>query len=307
VQTNVLIKEECILKNKNKSCPYKKLSVFYNTCLKTFGSHLVCKASHKRWRDNTHVCDQTCSDCAASPPRARSPAFAYPATNVTDISEVGRFSRTISRALQKKSVCERKRCCATCGLLVTDARHECNKVFSANCKEKRDACHLCYMRPLKDALPDASDKVVYVFYDFESTQNIQYSDKATIHVPHLVCVQRFCSQCEDAEDCGECVRCGQRVHSFWDDPVGDLLTCLCRPRPWANKIVAIANNAKAFDLHFILNRAIMLKWKPEQIMSGVNIMCMKMEHFVFLDSVSFFPCALRKLPEAFGLQASKSW
>ena len=41
MQTTVLIKEECILKNKNKSCPYKKLSVFYNSCLKTFGSHLV--------------------------------------------------------------------------------------------------------------------------------------------------------------------------------------------------------------------------------------------------------------------------
>ena len=41
MQTNVLIKEEYILKNKNKSCPYKKLSVFYNSCLKTFRSHLV--------------------------------------------------------------------------------------------------------------------------------------------------------------------------------------------------------------------------------------------------------------------------
>jgi len=29
-------------KNKNKSFPYKKLSVFYNSCLQTFGSHLVC-------------------------------------------------------------------------------------------------------------------------------------------------------------------------------------------------------------------------------------------------------------------------
>jgi len=29
------------LKNKNKLYPYKKLSVFYNSCLKTFGSHLV--------------------------------------------------------------------------------------------------------------------------------------------------------------------------------------------------------------------------------------------------------------------------
>jgi len=35
-------------------------------------------------------------------------------------------------------------------------------------------------------------------------------------------------------------------------------------------------------------------------------MCMKMEHLVFLDSVSYLPCSLRKMPEAFGLTASKS-
>jgi hypothetical protein len=48
VQTNVLIKEEItsILKNKNKSYPYKKLSVFYNSRLKTFGAHLVCWLLH---------------------------------------------------------------------------------------------------------------------------------------------------------------------------------------------------------------------------------------------------------------------
>jgi hypothetical protein len=39
--THVLIKEECILKNKNNLCPYKMLSVFYNSCLKAFGSNFV--------------------------------------------------------------------------------------------------------------------------------------------------------------------------------------------------------------------------------------------------------------------------
>jgi len=34
---------------------------------------------------------------------------------------------------------------------------------------------------------------------------------------------------------------------------------------------------------------------------------MKMVHLVFLDSVSFLPCSLRKLPETFGLTDSKSW
>jgi len=162
------------------------------------------------------------------------------------------------------------------------------------------------MKPLNDVLPDASDKVLYVFYDFEATQNTKYSDKATLQVPDQVCVQQFCSQCEDAEDCEECVRCGERKHLFWEDPLGDTLTYPCKTRLWANKIVAIAYNAKAFDLHFILNRAVMLKWKPELIMSGLKIMCMKMEHLVLLDSVSFLPCALRKLPEAFGMSASKS-
>ena len=42
------------------------------------------------------------------------------------------------------------------------------------------------------------------------------------------------------------------------------------------------------------------------IMNGLKIMCMKMQHLVFLDSVSFLPFPLRKLPGAFGLTASKS-
>ena len=39
------------------------------------------------------------------------------------------------------------------------------------------------MRPLKDALPPASDKVLYVFYDYETTQNTVYTDEAELHVP----------------------------------------------------------------------------------------------------------------------------
>ena len=57
----------------------------------------------------------------------------------------------------------------------------------------------------------------------------------------------------------------------------------------ANKIMAIGHNAKAFDLHFILYSAIMLKWKPDFIMEGLKVISMKMEHLIFLDSVSILP------------------
>jgi len=99
----------------------------------------------------------------------------------------------------KKSVCERKRC-AKCGWIVTHENHECNKRLCDNCKENKEIGRLCYMRPLKDALPPAADKVLYVFYDFETTQNTEYTDAAKLHVPNLVCVQQFCSRCEDEED-----------------------------------------------------------------------------------------------------------
>jgi len=72
-------------------------------------------------------------------------------------------------------------------------------------------------------------------------------------------------------------------------------------------IVAFAHNAKAFDLYFILNWAILLKWKTELIMNDLILMCLRLEHLVVLDRVSFLPCSLLMLPEAFGLSASKSW
>ena len=39
-----------------------------------------------------------------------------------------------------------------------------------------------------------------------------------------------------------CVRCGVRRHSFWTDPVGELITYLCETRLWADRIVCIARN-----------------------------------------------------------------
>ena len=61
------------------------------------------------------------------------------------------------------------------------------------------------MRPLKDAFHPAGDKVLYVFYDFETSQITDNADEAKLHVPNLVCVQQFCSRCEDAEDARDCV------------------------------------------------------------------------------------------------------
>jgi hypothetical protein len=69
--------------------------------------------------------------------------------------------------------------------------------FVKNCIQKNEG-HLYYMRQLQNGLP-AGDKVLYVFYVFETTQSQRYSDR-TLHVTNLVSVQQFCLWCDDFEN-----------------------------------------------------------------------------------------------------------
>jgi hypothetical protein len=80
-----------------------------------------------------------------------------------------------------------------------------------------------------------------------------------------------------------------------------MLSHLCEPRPWVKQIVAIAHNAKAFNLQFILDRAVFLKWRPELIMNGQKIMCMTVEYIKIIDSISYLHFPLRKFVSAFNL------
>jgi hypothetical protein len=165
--------------------------------------------------------------------------------------------------LREKTVCEQKRNCPKCGLLLSRKQNECFKTYCENCMANKEVGHLCCMKPLKNELP-RSDDVLSVFCDFETTEDTKFTDTATQHVPNLVCLQQFCTQCEKQPDINvDCLRCGKRQHAFFEDPVADVLTYFCKPRPCCNKVLAIAHNAKAFDSHFILNRAALLKWRTQ--------------------------------------------
>jgi hypothetical protein len=42
----------------------------------------------------------------------------------------------------------------------------------------------------------SSDKVLYAFYDFETTQNTKLTESSTVHVPNKAYLQQFCTLCE---------------------------------------------------------------------------------------------------------------
>jgi len=130
----------------------------------------VCKLCNRICRsDITHVCNLTCRDCMTNPPCAFS-EFRIPCDECNRHFRSRTVSPTISSAPQReKPYANVKHFCATCGAVVSRENHECNKRFCQNCGQNREAGHLCYMRTLKGELPTDGSKVLYVFYDFETT------------------------------------------------------------------------------------------------------------------------------------------
>ena len=64
-------------------------------------------------------------------------------------------------------------------------------------------------------VPVSSEDVLYVFYDFETTQFTKCSVKSNEHVPILVCLQQFSSKCLIISNIKQdFIQCGKRVHSF---------------------------------------------------------------------------------------------
>ena len=90
----------------------------------------VCKGCSKAGkRDIAHVSDQTCSNCMVSPPCAFA-EFRIPCDDCHGhFRNVACFAKHRRRTSNRKSVCERKRCCDTCGWLVMHEKHECYKRF----------------------------------------------------------------------------------------------------------------------------------------------------------------------------------
>jgi len=186
----------------------------------------ICEACNQSCRSGvTHRCREKCTDSMSTPPCVCTDVrIPCEECNRTFRSQACFDKHKTNKLKKDKTVCEQNRNCAKCnGLLDPTRKHECFKSFCDNCQKNREYGHLCY----SEQLPK-SDDVLFVFYDFETTQDTRISDSATLNVPNLVCLQQFCSQCEMQADIDtDCEGCGRRRHSFWEDPVGDLLSHLC--------------------------------------------------------------------------------
>ena len=150
------------------------------------------------------------------------------------------------------------------------------------------------------------------------------------HVVNYIVCQSQCDNCKDKpieEPCGDCgTRCKQcdmfeskTERIFARDPCKD---CGKRQtvfntieqfgefifKEYHCKATVISHNGGKYDEYFLLDYALKNSIIPSIVYAGSRIMCMHVKgrlNIKFLDSLSFLPMALRKLPKAFDLDTVK--
>ena len=123
------------------------------------------------------------------------------------------------------------------------------------------------MSPLKPS--KLTNRVLYVFFDTECSQDLERCDGSFEHIPKLICSQQVCSKCEAVDDLRvDCEQCGKLTQMLWQDPVGRFIDYLWLSIPFADKIYVISHNSRGYDAQFLLRRILELRWVPKLIMDG---------------------------------------
>lgn len=259
-----------------------------------FGCGYFCESCHvPYYHKNAHRCGGTCPGCHISPPCILETKI--------NCSECNRYFRNENcfDMHKKNSICEKIKRCISCLKTHTNRFHVCGEIFCKTCNNHVSSPHLCFMSPLG---PRRDEKLLFIFYDLETTQEKIINENDIQHVPNLCVFKQCCYQCLDS-DKTVCNTCGLRLQVLTGDEIIEgFMHHILNLRRKFKKIIIMAHNGQSYDHQFILNH-ILTKTDliPELIMRGTKIISMELGNIKFLDSLNYFPMALAKLPKTFGL------
>ena len=193
-----------------------------------------------------------------------------------------------------KQNCGSRYRCRTCGFILRrGASHTCNQRFCNLCSKTVPMEHQCYMKVLKEE--KVTDRNLYVFFDFESMLLEDSSHHVNLVVAHLVCGRCMSEPVSYVCPCD--VR--QFRHFSGENALSSFMTWLFKLKH--RKLTCMAHNGRFYDFSLILQYLHQHGVKPEITQNGCKIMQLKVQGRRFIDSLSFLPMALKKIPAAFGL------
>ena len=278
---------------------------FCKPCVKGFSS--IC----------SHRCEYTCKYCFTLNPCEE--------TIRRDCEKCNRFflsQKCYTNHLTNK-VCNNYKYCKRCKKLYQGKKHECGMKKCYLCRKTvPQSFHECFIQPNDKNSIENEDSIpkIFIFYDFESFIEIN-DNNDRFHKPNLCCISVMCDYCwsKDLKKkihqyCSFCTA-DEKVFSGVDTVKQFLTYIFCdlnvkleKTRKNMNvkkpfRIKVIAHNAKSYDIHFIVKYCLENNFTPKDVVKkGSKILSLVLKHIQFIDSLSFLPMALKKLPSTFGIK-----
>jgi hypothetical protein len=169
------------------------------------------------------------------------------------------------------------------------------------------------MQPWEEKEQKKDVKYLTVYYDIETDQSspVPGLQNTFEHKPNLLVSHTVCDQCRNVTHNDYfCTVCRNRQNIFHnlDDPSLNVMSQFfdyLQSFKGKYEILLVAHNAKSFDGIFALQEVIARKMKPELILQGAKIICMKVGSWKFIDSLMFLTMPLSAMPKSFGLSELK--
>lgn len=160
------------------------------------------------------------------------------------IAQTGLSNKTTRNTLRRFRTCNK-----VYNRFKSKGRHSCGESCCSVCPRHRPAGHLCFIKQAKNTSRPENEKFIYIFFDFECTQNTPSPSNpdAFVHTPNFCAAQQVCYRCVSESDMERgCAQCGVRQHVFSGaETLEHFMAYLTQPRMSFSRIILIAHNMKA--------------------------------------------------------------
>uniref|UniRef100_A0A914UUB4 DNA-directed DNA polymerase n=1 Tax=Plectus sambesii TaxID=2011161 RepID=A0A914UUB4_9BILA len=265
-----------------------------------FGRSYFCHSCDQVYeKREEHRCEKMCRYCYRSPPCMGDSSRHYCTNCNRYFPSIDCFNEhqrptsiTIGNGNEKRkiatSICRRFHCCRDCGKLVNqqkmkEKKHTCYETYCNICKEYMPQKHQCYMKKLKKReenekkqIGQEKDAPKFIIFDFECQQCEKVGETELgptyLHKVNYCIAHKVCDSCKTRPIEEGCPRCGPK-RKFDFKTLEEFCSWLFGEGGRGS--VCFAHNMKGYDGQFLLQFLHKQGLKPDIIMRGLEILCLK--------------------------------
>lgn len=302
-----------------------------------------CELPYERLRDHAYNCPNRCHSCLGLKDGPGNVCVKESGVSITCTECNVTFHNYACYHRHKTTeACKSFVKCPTCGCKYRQrTKHQCGERYCKTCQQSMPYNHDCHIQKLKapvfenyrvvtwdvetiqskdlpDIVEDEDGNLLFDNADFTHT------DKKPEHHVNTLCARVTCRDCINsgawkAKNYDGCVTCGPnrcRVWTAWNDGdvVDKFLNWICGELPKGYLTYAYAHNGGQFDNHFLMQKLCERGGEEPDIQAtGNKIFQLRLkknktisDDVYFRDSYMILNMALEKVPDAFGLQGTRT-